>query len=432
MYLLSNRFFCIVFDIRFVRSHIDLIYLYQNGVKMTTELLAPAGNLERLKYAVAYGADAVYFGIEQFSLRSYAGNFDMEDAQLGLDHLHRHGKKGYVTLNAYPFSDEFPALIDAALKLDAMGVDAFIVADLGVLRELISQKVKAAMHISTQANTVNAQAVQAYGELGAKRVNLARELSLEQIEDIQNIMKGSGMETEVFVHGSVCFSYSGRCAISDYLTGRRANRGECTHPCRWNYSLVEEKRAGEYIPVMEDDRGLYLFNCKDLALFSYLPNLVSAGVTSFKIEGRMKNSHYLASVLPVYRAILDGQSMTSEDAWMRVSRVDNRGFSYGFMKGDITSADYELDDCKYISTSVWVASSTDETMNGQRICRVKNTIRAGESLEMLTPDGRITNYTLPPVIETVDGRMVDHANNQDVILLNGGIPAYSIFRRVKE
>lgn len=399
---------------------------------MTAELLAPAGNLERLKYAAAYGADAVYFGIEQFSLRSFAGNFDMDDARLGLEYLHQHGKRGYITLNAYPFSDEFPALIDAALKLDEMGADAFIVADIGVMRELIKQKIKAAIHISTQANTVNAQTVLAYGEMGAKRVNLARELSLAQIEDIQNRLKGSGMETEVFVHGSVCFSYSGRCAISDYLTGRRANRGECTHPCRWNYSLVEEKRPGEYLPVMEDERGLYLFNCRDLALFNYLPELIKTGISSFKIEGRMKNAHYLASVLPVYRAILDGHPMEEKEAWMRISRVDNRGFSYGFMKGDISSADYELDDCKYVSTSVWMASSTEDVSDGKRVCRVKNTIRAGESLEMLTPDGRITVYTLPPVIETVDGRMVDHANNQDVILLSDDIPAYAIFRRVKE
>ncbi|MHB1456315.1 MAG: U32 family peptidase [Armatimonadota bacterium] len=399
---------------------------------MATELLAPAGNLERLKYAVAYGADAVYFGIEQFSLRSFAGNFDMDNARLGLEYLHQHGKRGYVTLNAYPFSDEFPALIDAAFKLDEIGADAFIIADIGVLRELMKLKVKAAIHISTQANTLNAQAALAYGEMGASRVNLARELSLDQILDIQNRLKGSGMETEVFVHGSVCFSYSGRCAISDYLTARRANRGECTHPCRWNYSLVEEKRCGEYIPVMEDERGLYLFNSKDLALFNYLPALIEAGVASLKIEGRMKNAHYLASVLPVYRAILDGHPIPEEEAWMRIRRVDNRGFSYGFMKGDITSADYELDECKYLSTSIWVASSTDEMMYGKRVCRVKNTIRAGESLEMLTPDGKITTCILPPVIETVDGRMVDHANNQDVILLNDDIPAYAIFRRLKD
>lgn len=399
---------------------------------MSIELLAPAGNLERLKYAAAYGADAVYFGIEQFSLRSFAGNFDMENARLGLDYLHQHGKRGYITLNAYPFSDEFPALVDAALKLDEMGADAFIVADIGVLRELVKRNVRAAIHISTQANTLNAQSVLAYGEMGAKRVNLARELSLEQMEDIQNRLKGSGMETEVFVHGSVCFSYSGRCAISDYLTGRRANRGECTHPCRWNYSLVEEKRPGEYLPVMEDERGLYLFNSKDLALFNYVPALLKAGVASLKIEGRMKNAHYLASVLPVYRAILDGHPMDEDEAWMRVSRVDNRGFSYGFMKGQISSGDYELDECKYISTSVWIASSTDETINGQRICRVKNTFKAGETLEMLTPDGKIGTYTFPQVIETVDGRSVDHANNQDVILLSDNISVYTIFRRVKE
>lgn len=397
-----------------------------------TELLAPAGTLERLKWAAAYGADAVYFGVERFSLRSFAGNFSMDDARAGLEYLHAGGMKGYVTLNAYPFSGEFDDLISAGLRLDGMGADALIVSDLGVVRELGRRSMSAALHISTQANTTNYQTVLAYKELGAKRVNLARELSLNQIREIQTNLGGASMETEVFIHGSVCFSYSGRCAISDYLTGRRANRGECTHPCRWNYSLVEEKRPGEYLPVMEDDRGLYLFNSKDLALFEYVPDLVKAGVTSLKIEGRMKNAHYLASALPVYRAILDGKPMSDDEALMRISRVDNRGFSEGFMKGDINPGDYELDSCKYRSTSLWVASSTDKSMNGLRVCRVKNTIHAGEIAELLTPNGSISTIRLPSPIMTLDGREVDHANNQDTILLDNSIPAYSIIRRVRE
>lgn len=397
-----------------------------------TELLAPAGNIERLKWAVAYGADAVYFGIEQFSLRSFAGNFSLTDAQEGLEYLHKHGRKGYVTLNAYPFSEEFAGLAQAARTLDEMGADAFIVADLGVLRELRSLKLRTPLHISTQANTLNYQSVLAYGELGAKRVNLARELSLAQIQFIQENLKGSGIETEVFIHGSVCFSYSGRCAISDYMTGRRANRGECTHPCRWNYSLVEEKRPGDYIPVMEDERGLYLFNTKDLALFKFVEDLVSAGVESFKIEGRMKNAHYLASVLPVYRAILDGKPMTPEEAWMRVGRADNRGFSYGFMKGTIDSNDYEIDDTSYQSTSRWIASSTEDMHEGHRVCRVKNSIYPGETLELLTPDGGISTIVMPSSFLTINGAQIQQANNQNTILLDGNIPAYSIMRRVKE
>lgn len=396
------------------------------------ELLAPAGNLERLKWAVTYGADAVYFGIQQFSLRSFAGNFDMQDARTGIDWLHKRGRRGYVTLNAYPFSDEFPALLKAAEELDEMGADGFIVADLGVLRELKKLNLRTSIHISTQANTVNYQTVLTYGDLGAKRVNLARELSLEKIVAIQSALEGSRMETEVFIHGSVCFSYSGRCAISDYLTGRRANRGECTHPCRWQYSLVEEKRPGEYLPVFEDARGLYLFNNRDLALFEFVPQLVSSGVASLKVEGRMKNAHYLASVLPVYRAILDNRPMSESETWTRLGRVDNRGYSYGFMKGFIEPSDYETESAKYRSTSVWVASTTEETSEGLRVCRVKNTMEAGEVLELLTPDGRISQFKVPERIPRMVGDLVDRVQNQDVVLLDGDLPAYSILRRVKE
>jgi putative protease len=397
-----------------------------------TELLAPAGNPERLRWATAYGADAVYFGIEQFSLRSFAGNFDMDDARAGIEHLHRHGRRGYVTLNAYPFSDEIPDLVKAAVRLDEMGADAFIVADIGVLRELRKLDLRAAIHISTQANSVNYQTILAYADLGAKRVNLARELSIDEIEKIQSALQGSGMETEVFIHGSVCFSYSGRCAISDYLTGRRANRGECTHPCRWQYSLMEEKRPGEFLPVFEDERGSYLFNNKDLALFKFVPRLVSSGVNSLKIEGRMKNAHYLASVLPVYRAILDNRPMPDSEAWMRLGRVDNRGFSFGFMKGSIDADDYETESARYKSTSVWVASTTDEVRDGCRICRVKNTVHAGERLELLTPDGSISEIVMPNAIPRTTGDSVDRAQNQDVIMLDMDLPAYSIVRRVKE
>jgi U32 family peptidase len=233
-----------------------------------TELLAPAGTPEKLKWACAYGADAVYFGLEFGSLRSYAGNFTLDQAAEGLKYLHERGKKGYITLNIYPFSDEYDRLSQIAGAADDMGADGLIVADLGVLRMLKAMNLKAPLHISTQANTTSWQTVQAYADLGAARVNLARELSLDQVLEIQKNAAGS-IEIEVFVHGAVCFSYSGRCAISDYLTGARANRGECKHPCRWKYFLVEEERPGQYMPVFEDERGLYLFNSKELALWEY-------------------------------------------------------------------------------------------------------------------------------------------------------------------
>lgn len=397
-----------------------------------TELLAPAGNLERLKWAVAYGADAVYFGVGNFSLRSFAGNFSLEDAQVGLDYLHAHGRRGYITLNAYPFTEEFDSITQLAGSLDEMGADAFIVADLGVLNMLHNMGLRATLHISTQANTLNAQSALAYQQMGASRVNLARELSQDRIVAIQQALTGTGMETEVFIHGSVCFSYSGRCAISDYTTGRRANRGQCTHPCRWNYTLMEEKRPGEYFPVYEDDRGLYLFNSKDLALFEYVPTLMASGVNSLKIEGRMKNAHYLAAVLPVYRAILDGNPMPAEEAWLRLNRVDNRGFSDGFMKGELTAEDYETQSTTYQSTSRWMANSTEQTQDGQRVCRVKNTIDAGETLELLTPDGKRRPFQLPDPIYSVEGVALDRAKNQHTIVLDGSIPAYSILRRLLE
>jgi len=207
------------------------------------ELLAPAGNPEKLLWATVYGADAVYFGVDRFSLRSFAGNFTVDDAQIGLEYLHKNGKKGYVTLNIYPYSGEYGDLIRTAHELEDCKADAFIVSDIGVINELKKAGIKTDIHISTQANTVSYQAVDAYFEMGAHRVNLARELSFEKIVEITK-KKNPSVEVEVFIHGAVCFSFSGRCAISDWLTGRKANRGECTHPCRWNYAVVEEKRPG--------------------------------------------------------------------------------------------------------------------------------------------------------------------------------------------
>ena len=250
---------------------------------MKPELLAPAGTYEKLLWAAKYGADAVYFGSQFGSLRAYAGNLSLDEAAKGLEYLHESGKKGYITLNIYPFSDEYVRLIDLAGKLCDMSADGFIVSDLGLIFELKKAGIKTPIHISTQASATSSQTVLAYRELGATRVNLARELSLEQIKQICADTRGSGVEVEVFIHGAVCFSYSGRCAISDYLTGRRANRGECTHPCRWNYSVVEEQRPGEFFPVFEDDRGQYLFNSKDLALFEFVEPLSDAGAASFKI-----------------------------------------------------------------------------------------------------------------------------------------------------
>ena len=393
------------------------------------ELLAPAGNLEKLKWAVIYGADAVYFGSEFGSLRNFAGNFNFDEAATGLDFLHSHGRKGYITLNIFPFSDEYDRVIETAETLDEMGADAFIISDLGVLLELKRLKLNASLHISTQANTTSYQTVMAYGQLGASRVNLARELSLGQINQILERVRDS-VETEVFIHGAVCFSYSGRCAVSDYLTGYSANRGECKHPCRWKYSLVEETRPGQYLPVFEDDRGLYIFNSKDLALFEYIPALIAADVDSFKIEGRMKSVHYIATVVSLYRQVLDGKKFSPEEAFTMLNRVPNRGYSTGFMKGRIERNDYQWNRSSSCSESVFVGNISEATKDGKSVLEVRNTIYAGEELEILNIDGSLTSMNMPDILITIDGQKVDYANHSQFLLMERKMRPYTILRRV--
>jgi putative protease len=392
------------------------------------ELLAPAGNFEKLKWAVIYGADAVYFGTDFGSLRSFADNFSLDDAKSGLDFLHSRGKKGYVTLNIYPFSDEYGRIIEIASSLDDIGADAFIISDLGVLKELKKLNPKAALHISTQANTTNYQAALAYKELGASRINLARELSLGQIKEIAEKTRGH-IDTEVFIHGAVCFSYSGRCAISDYLTGHRANRGECKHPCRWKYFLMEETRPGQYMPVFEDNRGLYLFNSKDLALFEYIPSLEEAGVTAIKIEGRMKSIHYIATVVSFYRQVLDGKKFSLQEALELLSRVPNRGYSTGFMKGVIDGCDYQLNLSSSHSESIFVGYITKDKKDGKSVLEVRNKILAGEELEVLSPDGTLSTFVVPEPIITIEGDRLDFVNHSQFMLIDKVLDPYTIFRK---
>ena len=393
------------------------------------ELLAPAGDLQKLKYAVAYGADAVYFGAEFGSLRSFAGNFSLDDADKGIKYLHSNGKKGYAALNIYPFSDEYDRLMETAKALDDMGIDAFIVSDLGVMAQLKKLGLKAGIHVSTQANTTSYQTVLAYKELGAKLVNLARELSLEQICQIQKEVRVK-VETEVFIHGAVCFSYSGRCAISDYMTGFRANRGECKHPCRYKYFLMEETRPGEFMPVEADDRGQYFFNCKDLALFEFVPALTEAGVSSFKIEGRMKSIHYIATVISFYRQVIEGKNFTKEQGLEILSRVPNRGYSAGFMKGGIAVDDYSTGESLSQASSIFVGNVTGQRISGKSVLEVRNKIHAGENLEVLQPGGAISTITLPQPLVTTENEKVDFANNSQFILLNDELQEYTIVRRI--
>lgn len=399
---------------------------------MKPELTAPAGTLEKLIWAVKYGADAVYFGTDFGSLRAYAGNLTLDEAAKGLEFLHKMGKKGYVTLNIYPFSDEYDKLLDIAGQLKDMGADALIVSDIGLIFELKKAGIKTPIHISTQANTTSSQTVLAYKQIGAARVNLARELSLEQIKQICNDTKHTGIEIEVFIHGAVCFSYSGRCAISDYLTGRKANRGQCTHPCRWEYYLVEEKRPGEYFPVFEDERGQYIFNCKDLALFEFVEPLADASVASFKIEGRMKSVHYIASIVSLYRQLIDGKKISTEDCLKLLSRVKNRGYSTGFMKGSIVPDDYSCEKSLSGSGATFVGDIVDEKTETGCICFVRNKIFAGETLEVLTPDGSILEIVMSKPLKTIEGQQTEFINNPQKILLEQKLPPYSILRKIEK
>jgi len=397
---------------------------------MTAELLAPAGTLEKLKWAVAYGADAVYFGVEFGSLRSFAGNFSFEQAQTGLDYLHARGRRGYVTLNIYPFSHEYDQLRQIALTLDDMGADAFIVADLGVLAMLRDLGLKGDLHVSTQANTTSWQTVEAYRAFGVRRVNLARELSLAQIQVMQQHL-GDRIETEVFIHGAVCFSYSGRCAISDYLTGFRANHGQCKHPCRWKYALMEETRPGQFFPVFEDGRGLHFFNDKDLALFDYVPALAGAGVAGFKIEGRMKSIHYIATTVSFYRQVLEGKRFSVEEGLEWLGRVPNRGYSQGFMKGSITPEDYSTGESKSHATSVFVGNAFGKTHDGHTVIEVRNKIFAGDDLEVLLPNGTLSRLQMPDPLITREQEQVAFANNSQFLIIHQDLPEYAVLRRIK-
>lgn len=282
------------------------------------ELLAPAGNYEKLVTAVHYGADAVYLGGRRFSLRAKAGNFDAEAMREGVRYAHAHGVKVYVTVNILAHNDDLAGLDGYLRELGAIGVDALIIADPGILMRARTLVPQLPLHLSTQANVTNRLAAAFWLGQGAVRLNLARELSLAEIRAIRGAVAG---ELEIFVHGALCISYSGRCMLSNYMTGRDANRGNCAHPCRYSYALVEEKRPGQYFPVEEDERGTYIFNAKDLCLLEALPELAAAGVDSLKIEGRMKSIFYVGGTVRVYRAALDFLGGLPAEAWRRPEAI---------------------------------------------------------------------------------------------------------------
>jgi len=367
---------------------------------MKMELLAPAGGMEQLKAALRFGADAVYGALREFGLRAYAGNFTWEEMEQALCLTHGQGKKFYLTLNILPYEDELPGLVNAARRAQEMGVDAALVADLGAFLALRREVPELKLHISTQANTLNAPAARFYYENGAERVVLARELSLERIAALRRALP-QGLALEAFVHGAMCMSYSGRCMLSDHLTGRGGNRGQCAQPCRWEYALVEKKRPGEYWPVEEDERGTYLLSAYDLNMLSHLPQMAAAGISSLKIEGRMKTEYYVATVVGAYRRALDALE-ESEDTYRALlpemeeetRKCSHRPFHTGFYFGPPSPAAGAAgftQDMEYVAR-------VEEWRDGVAQVTVKNRFYTGDTLELLCPAGafpfRVEKITL--------------------------------------
>ncbi len=369
-----------------------------NTTPKKPELLVPAGSLDTLKVAVDYGADAIYMGGEAFSLRAKADNFTHEEMLAGIEYAHAHGVKVYITANIYAHNYDLEGIRKYFAKIKDSGADAVLISDPGVFS--IAREVMPDMdiHISTQANNTNYMTYKFWYHLGVRRVVCARELSLYEIRQIKDNIP-SDMEIESFMHGAMCISYSGRCLLSSYFTGRDANKGACTHPCRWKYSVVEEKRPGEYLPVEEDEHGTYIFNSKDLCMIEYIPEMIAAGIDSFKIEGRMKTALYIATVARTYRKAIDDY-LESEEKYRanmsyykeEIAKCTFRNFTTGFYfaKTDENSQIYDNNTYQKNYTYIGTVCSTvpDVTDGGTLIqFEQKNKFAVGDELEAMAVDG---------------------------------------------
>ena len=374
------------------------------------ELLAPAGNMDSLRAALHFGADAVYGGMKQYGLRAFAGNFDPDALKEAVTLVHQAGKKFYVTMNSYPFDDELEGFAEAAALAAEIGVDAAIAADPGAILTLRKKVPQLPVHVSTQANTVNAPAAELYRDLGCERVILAREMSLDRIRALHKKL-GDSIQIETFVHGASCMAYSGRCMLSAYLTGRSGNRGECAQPCRWQYAVMEEKRPGEYLPVAEDEKGTYLFSARDLCLMPLLPDLCEAGVSSLKIEGRMKTEYYVAVVTGAYRRALDllkqGREAFAEklpELAEELQCASHRKSDTGFLLGNPeTPGEAE----GFWQTREYVGRVTEDAgADGKARILLKNRFFAGDELELMTPGG-VVKIQAKPFIREKTGETLD-------------------------
>lgn len=401
------------------------------------ELLAPAGNLEKLKMAIVYGADAVYIGGQRFGLRASADNFSMEDMQEGLKFAHERGCKVYVTVNIIPHNEDLVGLPEYIKQLDELGVDAVIVSDPGIFSIVRKTAPDMEIHISTQANNTNYGSAKFWYELGAKRIVVARELSLEEIKGISDNTP-EDLDIEAFVHGAMCISYSGRCLLSNYMTGRDSNKGACSHPCRWKYHLVEEKRPGEYYPVYEDERGTYIFNSKDLCLISHIPELVQAGIFSFKLEGRMKSSFYVATVVSAYRKAIDAYFADPENykfdpEWLvELSKASHREYTTGFYFNKTTGADQIYNTSSYIREYDFVGMVLEYDKE-TKIAKIeqRNRMIVGDEIEVVGPGKgyfvQTVEYMENEERESI--RTAPHAQMLVYMPMKNDVGEYTILRR---
>lgn len=401
------------------------------------ELLIPAGSLDVLKTAVVYGADAVYMGGEAFGLRAKAKNFSAQDMKKGIAFAHERGVRVYITANILAHNEDLPGVESYFHELKDIGPDALIISDPGVFS--IARKVLPDMelHISTQANNTNYGTYQFWYGLGAKRVVSARELSLAEIKEIRQHIP-EDMEIESFIHGAMCISYSGRCLLSNFMVGRDANQGACTHPCRWKYSVVEEKRPGEYMPVYENERGTYIFNSKDLCMIEHIPEMIDAGIDSFKIEGRMKTALYVAAVARTYRKAIDDYLKDpalyqANSEWYRteIGKCTYREFTTGFYFGKPDSSTQIYDNNTYVKNYTYLG--TVEEVDERGFCRIeqKNKFSVGERIEVMKPSGDNLEATVRGIYDQ-DGAPKESAPHpQQILFVDLGVKleVYDILRR---
>lgn len=394
------------------------------------ELLSPAGDMERLKMAVLYGADAVYLAGTSFGMRSFAGNFTPEELPVAVKYAHAHGVRVHVTVNTMPRNDEIACLPAYLEQLENAGVDALILADLGAFTLAGKYAPHCQRHISTQQSIANYECAQAWFDLGAQRVVLARECSLAEIIEIRQ-KTSPELEIETFGHGAMCVSYSGRCLLSNYMTGRDSNRGACAQPCRYQYALMEEKRPGEFFPVFEDEKGTYILNSRDMCTIDHLKELMDAGIDCIKIEGRAKSAYYAAIVTGAYRHCIDDVAAGREvdPVWRdEVEHVSHRVYSTGFYFGE--PGQY-VENSRYIRQ--WQIAAKVESCdgNGVALCSLNNKFRAGDALEVVGPDLRPFPITAENMTDT-DGKPLGEPRNPQMkfrIPLPRQVPAFSILRK---